>query len=103
MIEFVRDKLLEQNRTCTDGLTGCYYYKGGDFCAVGHLIDLPSEHPAFDTLGPVEYLFRAFPDLPLKVGSKDDMLTMSKLQHIHDNFEPAQWPDKFEELLNECN
>lgn len=103
MIEFVRDKLLEQNRQCKDVLGGCYYHKDGNFCAVGHLIDLPLGHPAFETLGDVEYLFKVFPDLPLKVGSKADMLTMIELQNIHDHYEPTQWPPKFEELLNECD
>lgn len=97
----VKRHLLKQNKKAWSETKGCMYLnKDGDKCAVGCLIFKKDYNP--DIEGQTAHDPLVHKCLPFVITQKR-ISFLAKLQEIHDNSEPDQWPGKLENLAKEYN
>lgn len=98
VVEFVRNKLMEQGRRSTTIDNDSCMYRGHDNtkCAVGHLIPDDKYREEFEKNN-IATLVLDFPEIDL---SNDWVVLLVELQKIHDNVLVCNWEHSFNYLLS---
>ena len=98
--------LREQGEKSRDDRRGCLYRgPNGLMCAVGCLIDDEHYDAAFEGQGAEGCLIvqeAIEKSLKCKIGH-DDLVLLSEMQSIHDDWKPRDWESRFKRLAEEEN
>lgn len=102
VIEYVRDRLINQGKKSLSTYSGSCKYRGGEDydlkCAIGWLIDDEWYRTSFEDKkitdrGVCSAVEKSVPNW------KIDMELLQECQYIHDHYEPNEWEWKFNRLM----